>query len=420
MVADIIPMDTRFLSYDLGTNEIPRAAYKTNRSKSLIYEDYKVEVGSETAEVLDCWDTEKEYVFVEGKQVKEERHGYNCVPIVITKVPTGSLIADSEAYKHRGESIYWQNRDLYEQMNKVVSVFSTVNIRSFRTGLQLASDAGAEAARPDVPPIGTDFVVPVEKGGGYMPMPLTDIKAASKLLYSILETRIQRGSLSSLDFGNLTFPLSAVAIARLTNSRNRILLPRLQALAIHRQLLSRMIIKQYSENGLRFKDYTGSELTRHEYTIGFTFTVTSPEQNIANYSIANAARPFVSGETIRRDVIRLDDPTEEENKILSELADGLVPELQMYKMAKAKIEEGKDVEAQLIANRLGVSLEQLKSGKMETAPKAKERNAIPKSEIPLLGGVKGGSSRYAPGSESVEAAEATETAEEIEGVGVEI
>ncbi|GAH12688.1 unnamed protein product, partial [marine sediment metagenome] len=50
----------------------------------------------------------------------------------------------------------------------------------------------------------------IEIGGGLTLVPVADIKNATRLLHNMIDTRIQAGSLSRLDLGTLTFPLSAV------------------------------------------------------------------------------------------------------------------------------------------------------------------------------------------------------------------
>ena len=53
-----------------------------------------------------------------------------------------------------------------------------------------------------------------------------------------------------------------------------------------------------------------------------------------------------------------------EHEVNSEMADALIPELRLYKMAKSKIAMGEEVEAAIIANQLGLTLEQIKTGKL--------------------------------------------------------
>jgi len=148
-----------------------------------------------------------------------------------------------------------------------------------------------------------------------------------------------------------------------------------------------MIIDQYVNQKMKVKlgnlgfqkEYPYGELKK-DYAIKFKFFTTSPKQNIANYQIAGSAREFVSDDTIRRDILQLENPDKELAKRLSEMADQMVPTLALYKMAKAKIDEGDDIGAQLIANQLGLTLQQLAQGKLGEKP----AEPAPKPEKPLM------------------------------------
>jgi hypothetical protein len=57
---------------------------------------------------------------------------------------------------------------------------------------------------------------------------------------------------------------------------------------------------------------------RGDYNIEYAFSSTSPEQDMANYEMAAAAQPFVSGDSIRRDILKLKDPDAESARIKAE------------------------------------------------------------------------------------------------------
>jgi len=134
------------------------------------------------------------------------------------------------------------------------------------------------------------------------------------------------------------------------------------------------------------KKYSYTQLAKN-YNIKYSLTPVSAEQNIANYSIGNAALTFLSEDTVRRDILKVESPEVEEQKRLSELANRMVPELSLYKMAKAKLEQGEELEAKIIATKLGLTLRQLKGGKTPPAT-PQQAEPIPRTKegiIPLLG-----------------------------------
>jgi hypothetical protein len=177
-----------------------------------------------------------------------------------------------------------------------------------------------------MPPYGMRVVLPVEKDGGYKPMPHESVVETAKFLYSLLDARKQQGSFASVDYGNLTFPLSWKVFARLAAEKDDLLTPRVQALSLFYQQLSRMIIEQFvagdvpvslaSQAGKKML-FTPEDL-RGDYNIEYAFSSTSPEQDMANYEMAAAAQPFVSGDSIRRDILKLKDPDAESARIKAE------------------------------------------------------------------------------------------------------
>ncbi len=285
-------------------------------------------------------------------------------------------------------------------------MLNTLNEMAFNGALQYESEAGSQAARPELPPFGKRVVIPVEKGGGYKPMPFNDIRAATQLLYSVLESRIQRGALPAVDYGNLNFPLSAVAISRLTEGKDQIFLPRIQALAMFYQQLSQMAIRQYKDFGMNvelgqegytqqypYKDLDG------RYSITYRFFTTSSEQRIADLSIAAGSRDFLSEDTIRRDVLKLQDPDGEYMKKRAEMAERVDPAIALYRYACSLIDQEEYIEARMIAQTAVAMIRQRQlGGQVEAAPQEQKSPQVgPKDLIPLL--TAGGGGRQMPKGE---------------------
>ena len=196
----------------------------------------------------------------------------------------------------------------------------------------------------------------------------------------------------------------------LFRSREAILIPRVKALRNFYRELSYMMKRQYVEGGIKGK--LGKEGNKREYStkdldkecqINIDFVMKNPEEDIANYSVAAAARPFVSLDTIRRDILKLADPSAEENKKLTEISGGVSPHVLLYRIGKALIEAGRDEEAKIIASQLGITLKQLKAGEIEAKPEKVEEKAPP-SMLPLLAserGAKGGIMRQGRPTEEI-------------------
>jgi len=201
-----------------------------------------------------------------------------------------------------------------------------------------------------------------------------------------------------------------VAIRGYTALRKAILIPRVKAVRNFYRELSYMMKRQYVEGGIKGKlgkegnkrEYSARDLDKECY-IDIDFVMKNPEEDIANISVAAAVRPFESMDTIRRNTLKLPDPSAEENKRLIEMSEGVSPHILLYRIGKALIEADRDEEARIIANQLGITLEQLEAGEIEAKPEKVEEKAPP-SMLPLLAserGAKGGIMRQGRPTEEI-------------------
>jgi len=403
IVMDILPIDSRYFVYELGVNGLKWAAYKTTRSKARIKEEYKVDVPGDEEVVWDVWENDKNTVFI-GEEVRTQPNPYKYVPFVWQMCPAGYMFGGTDNLSHEGESIFELSRDIFPEMNTLATVLQTLNVKAIKPDYQYESSEGVTAKKPGKAPYGEGTVVPVEKDMGYKAFPLADIHAATKLFYAMWEARLQRATMAATDLGNLTFPLSGQAIRDLSQ-KDDLVLPRLQLLAMFYQQLSRMIIRQYQQWGLKAE--LGEEGHRRvyfpkdlngEYTIKYKYFSSSPMEKLANYSVANAAGNILSEDTKRRDILKLEDPDGEATKVRAEMAEKLDPAIALYRLSGSLIDADKPLEARLVADRLVALLKQRQMGIEAPTPEVKEPEK--KDLTPLL---KGGSSKSeTPGSELTE------------------
>jgi len=409
LIADVVPVDTRYLPFEAGPEGMAWAAVVSTRSKSRLEAEYGDEIRdiklSATNEVRDFWDSEKNVVFVEGTVIREQENPYGFVPVVVSLCPSGSTLSSDIAKQHEGESIFWSNRDLYAELNRTATVFQTVNLYSLFQALQRESDNLQAEVKPSASPWKPRSVHLVPKGSPYLPMPMADIKAAAKQFYAMLEARLQRGGLTALDYGNLTFPLSGVSIQSLLGARDDVLWPLLHAIAFYLQSLYQMVIRQCISFGAEIKlgrpgkesTYSVSDLDG-EYSINYKFLLNSKEQRIADVALANAARGVFSMDTIRREIISCQDPDGEKAKWESEQAEQEDDVLRLfrrglsllYSAEKLKGDEKtiKQMEAKALMQRIRTVMAQRRALGQLSPMENKEAptQAAPSELLPLLGG----------------------------------
>lgn len=358
LIIDVRPLDTRFQVYDMGVKDLNWHCYTTRKTRSYILERFNQDIGENkrTEIVQDAYDKKRHYAWLgsgEGaRQVEDTTHPYakandgeGYVPVVMQKVPSGSMLADADNIAHDGESIFALDRNLYPEMNRLATILHNLTVASFFGALQYASEAG-EKKRVTAPPYGLGVVVAVEKQGGYQLIPVNDIRNATRLEYSMLEARLQRGSLPNIDYGNLSFPLSAVAIARLTESKDQIFVPRLQCFAMFYRQLSQMFIKQLlmfnksvklGAEGHR-RTYEPSKL-KGEYAINYKYFSESKEQRLANLTEAQASKSLgFSDDYILRDITHHPNPDAELSRRRDEQAEKLDPAIMLYRRVHSLID----------------------------------------------------------------------------------
>jgi len=419
-VPDVLPCDTRYLIYEYGSKDLEYGAYKTTRGRRAIEQAYSLAIGiggtAKKGVIWDSWDKKFNEVWLGGDKVgegwllKKEDNIFGYPPFVIQKVGAGSMLQDEGAIAHSGESVFANNRLLYEHLNMLASILQTLTMMAFRGTYQWESEGGAEA----IPPrdgVGVGKTYAIDKGTkGLFPVEINDIKQATRLFYALLMGAIQRGALPNVDYGNLTFPLSAVAISRLSATKDAIFSPRLQAIALYYRNLHKMLKDQYikggyavelGEDGLR-RQYKAADLTK-DYTIKYRFHSVSPEQDIANYAVAAQARAVgISQHTTFEKILKLDNPDGEIMKARSEMAERLDPVIALRRYAHSLIDQGEFFEAELIKDRIKRLMDErflpvTEPGQLK--PTGGNKTPSQRGLMPLLEGGGGGGSTMNPGDE---------------------
>ncbi len=420
-VPDVIPLDTRFFFTEEGADKMIWGAFETTRSRARLKQEYGKDIGRESEVVTDFWNSDINEVFIGDEKIKQDKNKYGYPPFVLSIVPSGSMLQDADMLEHRGESIFFPNRDVYPHYNFIASVLQTLTVMSFRGAMQFGSEAGPLAQKPEKPPFGVDVVIPTGLQDFFRQVPVNDINNAARLMYSMLEGALQQGSLSDIFYGNLRFPLSGAALHTIFEPANMIFLPRLQALATYYQELHRMVIKQFIALGKTLKlgenqrEYLPKQL-EGTYTLKYTYFSTSPLQDMANVSTAQAYGGLISDDTKRREILKIKDPDGEMQKIRDEMAEKLDPAIMLRRTIESLLEQKKDEEAALLIESLALLLMQRRGGGQPmpqgTAP-GEKRKGIPEEALPLFGGGGGGRSPAPPSGEEAAIAETAEREGEI-------
>lgn len=390
-VPDVRPIDRRWFSYEMGVKGLKIGSAQFTRTKQLIKDEYGVEIKGETAIIRDVWDTEKEYVFIDEELQKTNPNPYKSdgetyVPFVFTIAPTGSMFNDTDAFSKNGESIYALVRDIFDEENRTASILQTQNMLTIRPPRQYMSDRGERGSLPNEDISGIGAEVAVEKGGGYSLIPQGDAKVATQYIMNILSQARQRGSLANVDYGAVNQTMSAVAIKTLMMHVDLVTYPRLAALKMFNQECDKMMLKQIvqwgkdleiGEEGMKRKYDVGK--LQGAYAIGYEYVNKDPVGEIANWSVAQVADPFLPKETILRDIIKRPNPSADMDLKRKELSEKNDPAMMMLETVKSLVNMGMDTEAEMLLR----SLEQLlRTRSMPPAPNAPPTGQPTTNEAP--------------------------------------
>ena len=413
IIPDVMPVDTRWFPFDNDSSGMIWGAPICSRSKTQIkreYPDLETRLKDTGNQAIDFWNAEKEIVFIEKAIAKEEENRYKYPPFVIAKCPIGCMFNTEDAMKHDGESIFWPNRNLWKEKNEIVTILKTLSRKALKGGLELQVERPDLAKKPAESPFQEDVVIPTEKGGGFKQLPVNDIKSATRLLYSILETCLQRGELTPLDYGTLTFPLSSVAILNLLAARNDIFAPILSMIASFYQALSRMIIDQCVQFNQTIKlgrpggynTYSPSDFGG-EYSIKYQFTLLSKEQTAADSALAKSLRGVVPDNYILREILKVQNPDGMEFDLKAQQAENTDEVLFLFNRGLSFLRQAEDMtgiekeinqlEAKTLMQRIKTILRQRHALGQLSPIEGKREEPEAEDTLPLLdkggGGAKG-------------------------------
>ena len=399
LIPDIMPLDTRYLVYGVGVDGLELTSYRMTRDKADIESEYpeaKGKVSGNDAIVRDIWTPKVNEVWVDDAKVKDDENTRGYVPVCMQIVPIGSMLMDKDSFSHQGESIFFLIRDLIPELNRLVSIIQTMNLASLKGAKQWASKEGTGATLPDRETYDSlGGMVPIDIGGGITLVPVADIKRAAMMLHTMIETRIQRGSLSNLDLGIMgNQPWSAIALIEIGEGRDQIFLPRLGARGLLKQDIAQMFTEQVIDLGHSVDLGTrGHKRTFEigkldgEYETTYKYFVKSPKIDVARLSMAGAAERYYDLKTILTHILQDEDPEGTIRKRYSDMAEKVSPVILKTRIIKSLIEEGdedSEYEAQLLSAEMGMSMEQIMAGEVAKEPEITKPPSVGEAKSPLL------------------------------------
>jgi hypothetical protein len=354
---DILPMDMRYFVYERGRVGFNWGCYLTYRTPELVkleYPDVKGITGSEDeVQVYDYWDDKVNEVWIADVKVYSQKNELGYPPFVLQPVPEGFMLLDKGYQVREGESLFFLDRALYPELNRLMSIDQTLAMKMIRPPYQ-KQEAEITDTNPGYPGgIGqVKKVLPDEK---YELIPQPDINKGSEVAHQNIYGAIQRGGVNNIDLGNIQQQTSAIWITEQSEIRNKLLVPRQDTLAKLKADRAAMLLDQLYNNEMgelelgkagKRRSY-GSEVIGdpETYNVSYRLMTKDKKQEIANIAIADAAKGKLSRDTILRDIIKLDDVEGEVAKLNSDDAENFDPVIKFMRITFGLIAEAEELPA---------------------------------------------------------------------------
>ena len=361
---DLLPIDMRKCVYSVGKRGLSKVAFWDTLDKDFAKDEYPdYQPIADTIKRWDYWDNKEEVIFLDGKFYDAIPNTLGHPPFVIQLCQQGTFLdTSSRALRIRGDSLYSANRELYPEANRLASIMQTMNMLSLSPPQVLKSVSGKKL--PEEPVYRLGRVLALETTEGLQRIETPDIQSSTRFFEAMLGGALQRGSISNIDWGNLQFQLSQVAIATLSSASRQVLTPRIKTMERFKRMLCREAIWQFTSFKMsanigrtgKKRTYTTSDL-KGDYTVDFEYLTALPEETASAYGLANMASRWMDDRSIRKNILRYRDYDDIDEKYLVQTAQKVSKALALFQMAQALEKQGRKDEAKLLLVEVGQTLE---------------------------------------------------------------
>ena len=413
LIPDIVPWDRRFTTYQMSPDGMAWGGYETTRSRAVIEAQYGITVAGKFGTVLDVWDKEHNEIWINKTKQKEQEHQYGFTPVVIEIVPLGygTILLSEDRVKNEGESIFFLIRGAIPELNRLISILQTLNLKAVMQPMKQKKRGGGKASKhSEITGLGA--VTAMEVDEDIAGIDYGDAKRSATIGLDMIDQALREGSLSSADLGLIgSPPASGVRAIIAGENKDQVVRPRLEAKAGINEQLTRMFTKQILQIGGTLelgtpghKKSFSTSILEGEYETKYRYTARSPVTDAGLYSLAASAGNALSEKYKRENIYQLEDPDGEENQLRWEEAERISPAIKINRTIQALMVRAKDgdedaeFEAELMSAEMGINLEQMLSGEVPTEQKPEKRDE-PTQVLSLFGGQAGGGQQQAPTEE---------------------
>lgn len=409
LIPDIACWDGRFTTYEIGESGLDWGAYEMTRSKAAIEAEYGIVVTGKTGKVLDVWDTTHNEVWIDGKEEKEQAHDYGFCPVVVQIVPIGygAMLLSEGSLKFEGESGFFLIRGIIPELNRLVSIMQTLNLKAVKPPI-MQRIKGKTKAAPYKDLMDSGQTTAMEPTDSILPISYGDAQRSATIAYNGMSAALDQGTISPADLGTIERPPASGVRAIMAGEHiNNLLAPRLEAKAgLNKQtaeMFTEQVIQMRGSVELGVKGHKRTFETgklEGEYDTTYKYSFKSPSVDAGLYSLAGAAGHLIPDEAKRVEILQREDPDGDKKQLRWEEVERLSVAIKIYRgiCSLKDVAPNPDFEAELLAAELGVNVDQMLAGEISQQPKP-EREDKPTQVVSLFGG---GAGRVSPEPEEEE------------------
>lgn len=332
LIADYLPLDPRWLTYEYGENQLLWAGYKTFRSEHDLIARYDYTPKKQTAEVIEYWEHDGEKasnaVVCDGEFLKKPTdYPLPSIPIIILPVATRPVVVDREGIRVKGygDSIFATSRQIIPIINQLFTLWATyANVLANAPWVQ-SLEEGTEKLEKIYSKINT--VIGLPKGSEISKMDLGEIPGTLVNLLQFLLEMWQRATKPFISFGQADKQWSGTAIDLLQSGEEKAYGPVLRSLDAMYTAICYKIEEQINAGGLKFeiegvgrdKEYFKQKISpvtvKRPHIIKVEHIVESRYGKMSKYQLARMAKDMdIPDEYIWETILKIQDP-----KMLDEL-----------------------------------------------------------------------------------------------------
>jgi len=358
------PIDMRWTGWQLGQWVAP--IFFKNSDEFRDDKDFDVtKIIKNTDYVfVDHWTNNKHEIWIakgdtydpttaKGDRIFQENNTLGYSPFVIVLPPTGFMLRGKGWIANESPDIFWLNRKLYKEANRSLSIEQTLGMEALRPAYEREREN--PTSEPSIPPPEAGESLDVRKGERHVPVPRGDLNRASLTGRQDILNQIQTGGISDAELGATSLDRPGIWFARQFEIRHKREKPLFEGLAMMKEGLARMMIKQFIESKESGELLVGRTGRRNKfsaqmlgdpdkYRISFKYNISSKEMEIVNLAQAQAARGTVPEKIIIRDILQAEDPDEWERLLELQKAKAANPAIGLLEMSVRYAEEAEELE----------------------------------------------------------------------------